>query len=43
MVDLYKRRCEKLSDSKHKLKLAEVLLKYQDSFAKNKVEFFDQT
>lgn len=36
VVDLHKRCCEKLSDAKHKLKLAEVLLKYQDSFAKNK-------
>ena len=38
LVDLYTKSCERLSDSKHKLKLAEVLLKYQDSFARKKVD-----
>ncbi|CAC5397868.1 unnamed protein product [Mytilus coruscus] len=38
LKDLYEKSCVKLSNSKDKLKLAEVLIKNQNAFAKNKTD-----
>ena len=38
LLDLYEKSVEKINDSKHKKKLAEVLLKNGDAFAKNKLD-----
>jgi hypothetical protein len=38
LLDLYEKSVEKINDSKHKKKLAEVLLKNCDAFAKNKLD-----
>ncbi|CAC5387658.1 unnamed protein product [Mytilus coruscus] len=38
LVDLYSKSCERLIETGHKLKLAEVLNKHRDAFANNKLD-----